>query len=211
MKFTPSEFQVWAAKARGWVLKSNFLAAEINVHHLYMNAILDKETQQKAEALPEYATSDVFEVLQLVEGVHDTANPLFVKRSNFYAAHREVGETGSSYIARVKVLGDLAKLSSMDEHEHVKFKVLRDLPAKVREKVLSKSYMSLEAMTKLVEAYQIGCWICGGQHRRDKCEADKSGMICELCGIKKNHVTAVCLRQWTDSSPAGQPGGRPGT
>ena len=99
----------------------------------------------------------------------------------------------------------------MDEHEHVKFKVLRDLPAKVREKVLNKSYMSLEAMTKLVEAYQIGCWIGGGQHRHDKCEADKSGMICELCGIKKNHVTAVCLRQWTDSSPAGQPGGRPGT
>ena len=114
MKFTPSEFQVWAAKARGWVLKSNFLAAEINVHHLYMNAILDKETQQKAEALPEYATSDVFEVLQLVEGVHDTANTLFVKRSNIYAAHREVGETEASYIARVKVLGDLAKLSSMD-------------------------------------------------------------------------------------------------
>ena len=76
--------------------------------------------------------------------------PLFVKRSNFYAAHREVGETGSSYIARVKVLGDLAKLSSMDENEHVKFKVLRDLPAKVREKVLSKPDMNLEAMTQLV-------------------------------------------------------------
>ena len=38
----------------------------------------------------------------------------------------------------------------MDENEHVKFKVLRDLPAKVREKVLSKPDMNLEAMTQLV-------------------------------------------------------------
>ena len=82
--------------------------------------------------------------------VYDTANPLFVERYKLYAAHRQVGETGSSYIARVKVLGDLAKLSSMDEHEHVKIKVLKDLPAEVREKVLNKPDMSLEAMTKLV-------------------------------------------------------------
>ena len=56
-----------------------------------------------------------------------------MKRSNFYAAHIGNGETGSVYIARVKVLADLAKLSDMDQMEHVKFKVLRDLPAKVRE------------------------------------------------------------------------------
>ena len=148
MKLSPSEFQVWAAKARGWVQHSNFLAVEVNVQQLYMNAVLDKEVQQKVESFPEYAMAGAFEVLQLVEGVHNTANPLVVKRSNFYAAHRDVGETGSSYIARVKVLGDLAKLSSMDENEHVKFKVLRDLPAKVREKVLSKPDMNLEAMTQ---------------------------------------------------------------
>ena len=115
-----------------------------------MNSILDKDTQQKVESMPEYSTADAFEVLQLVELVHDIANPLFVKRSNFFAAHRGAGETGSSYIARVKVLGDLAKLSSMDEPELVKFKVLRDLPVKVREKVLSKPDMNLEVLTKLV-------------------------------------------------------------
>ena len=43
MKLSPSEFQVWAAKARGWVKKSDFLAAEVTVQHLYMNALLDKE------------------------------------------------------------------------------------------------------------------------------------------------------------------------
>ena len=61
------------------------------------------------------------------------------------------------------------------------------------------------------EAHQMGCWICAGQHRRDSCDADKSTMVCELCGKEKNHVTAVCLQYFADSSPAGQPGGRPAT
>ena len=150
LKLTPSEFQVWAAKARGWIQESYFIIAEVNVQHLYLNAILDKEVQQKVEALPEYAEADAFEVIRLVERVHDAASPLFVKRSNFYVAHRGGGETGSVYIARVKVLADLAKLSEMDQLERVKFKVLRDLPVKVREKVLRKQDMTLEAMTTLV-------------------------------------------------------------
>ena len=166
-----------------------------------------------------------------MEKVHDTANPLFVKRSNFYAAHRGSGETGSVYIG-VKVLADLAKLSNMDQMEHVKFKGLRDLPIKVKEKVLRQQDMTLEAMTTLVakleaieinnaslkpkqpkfppgkgaklkmeymlavekpvkkkkkeaekkekamtkmpnEAYKMGCWICAGQHRRDRCDTKK--------------------------------------
>ena len=36
----------------------------------------------------------------------------------------------------MKVIGDLAKLSEMNEAELVKFKVLKDLPVRVREKVL---------------------------------------------------------------------------
>ena len=111
LKLTPSEFQIWARKARGWVEQSNFITAKLNVQHLYLNAILDREVQQKVEALPEYEMADAFEVLSLVERVHDSANPLFVKRSNFYAAHRGGGEAGSAYIARVKVLADLAKLA----------------------------------------------------------------------------------------------------
>ena len=61
------------------------------------------------------------------------------------------------------------------------------------------------------KAYQIGCWVCWGQHRPYSCDADKSNMLCELCGKEKNHVTAVCLQQFADSSPARQPGGRPAT
>ena len=61
--------------------------------------------------------ADAFKVLQLVEKVHDTAN--------CFAAHRGTNESGSVYIARVKVLGDLAELSDMDESELVKFKVLK--------------------------------------------------------------------------------------
>ena len=80
-----------------------------------------------------------------MERIHDAAYPLFVKRSNLY-----VGETGSVYIAIVKVLADLAKLSEMDQLEPVKFKVLRDLTVKVKEKVLRKQDMTLEAMTMLV-------------------------------------------------------------
>ena len=155
----------------------------------------------------------------------------------------------------------------MDHMEHLKFKVLRDLTDKVREKVLKQQDMTLDEMTTLVaeaeamdiinnslkpehtkvpqgkgktkedampalekpvkkkkavdkekprrklpdEAYQMGCWICGGQHRRDTCDADKSNMICGLCGREKNHVTAVCLQQFADSTPAGQPGGKPAT
>ena len=60
-------------------------------------------------------------------------------------------------------------------------------------------------------AYQMGCWLCGGQHRLDSCDADRSNMLCEMCGEEKNHVTAVYLKQFADSSPAGQPGGRPST
>ena len=265
LKLTLNEFQVWAAKATGWVQEYNFILAEVNVQHLYLNAILDKEVQQTVEALPEYAAANSFEIIKLVERVHNAANPLFVKRSNFYATHRGSGETGSVYIVRVKVLADPANISDMDQMEHVKFKVLRDLPVKVREKVLRQQDMTLEAMTTLVakseameiinaslkpeqlkfptgrgtkqkedampavekpskkrdaekkekprrklpdEAYQMGFWVCGGQHRRDSCDADKSNMICELCGKEKNHVTAVCCLQTAlrqDSPAAGQP------
>ena len=100
--------------------------------------------------MPEYAMADAFKVLQLVEKVHDTANPLSVKRSNFFAAHRGANETCSAYIARVKVLGALAKLADMNEAELVKFKVLKDLPIRIREKVLLKPDMDLEALMKLV-------------------------------------------------------------
>ena len=58
------------------------------------------------------------------------------------------------------------------------------------------------------EAHKMGCLICGGDHRRDVCDADKSCMLCEICGKEKNHMTAVCLQQFADSTPAGQPGGR---
>ena len=61
-----------------------------------------------------------------------------------------MGETGSEYIAIVKVLASLAKLSEVDQLEPGKFKVLRDLTVKVREKVLRKQDMTLEAMTTLV-------------------------------------------------------------
>ena len=265
LKLTPSEFQVWAAKARGWVQQSNFLANDINVQHLYMTSMLDKETQQKVEAMPEYAMANASEVLQLVERGHDTANPLFVKRSNFFGAYRGPNKANYAYIARVKILGDLAKLSEMDEPELVKFKVLRDLQARIREKVLLKPDMDLNALTKLVtdhevielnnaslkaeparlpkpvkakeeamsaaergkkfaektrkprnklpdEAYKGGCWCCGAEHSRSECKADKSNMVCQLCGLEKSHVTAVCLKQWDDQeAPAGQPRGRPAT
>ena len=82
----------------------------------------------------EYATANSLDVIKLVEKVHTAANSLFVRRSNFYATYRGSGETGSVYIARVKVLADLAKHSDMDLMQHVKFKVLWDLPARVREK-----------------------------------------------------------------------------
>ena len=134
--------------------QSNFLAADINVQHLYMTSVMDKETQQKVEAKPEYAMADAYEVLQLLEKVHDTANPLFVKRSNFFAAYRGPNEAGSAYIARVKVLGDLAKLADMGEPELVEFKVLRDLPVRIREKVLLKPDIELEALTTLVTDHE---------------------------------------------------------
>ena len=89
-------------------------------------------------------------VLQLVEQVHDTENPLFVKRSNFYEATRGSGEPGSVYVSRIKVLADLAKLSKMDQRQHVRFKVIRDLPIKVQEKVLRQHDMMLDEMTILV-------------------------------------------------------------
>ena len=124
LKLTSSEFQTWAAKARGWVQQSNFTATDINVQHMYMTSVLDRETQQKVEAMAEYATADAYKVLKLVEKVHDTANPLFVKRSNFFAAYRGPNEASSAYITRAKVLAGLAKLSEMGELELGKFKVL---------------------------------------------------------------------------------------
>ena len=38
----------------------------------------------------------------------------------------------------------------MDHMQHVKFKVLRDLPLKVREKILRNQDMTLDEMTTLV-------------------------------------------------------------
>ena len=134
--------------------QSNFTAADINVQHLYMTSVLDKETQQKVEAIRECVMANANEVLQLMDKVHDTAKLLFVKRSNFFAAYRAPSEASSSYIARVKVLGGLTKLSDMGEPELVKFKVLRDLPVRIREKVLLKPDMDLEALTKLVSDHE---------------------------------------------------------
>ena len=99
---------------------------DVSVQHLYLSAIIEKEIQLKIQALPEYIEADALEVLKLVERVHDAANPLFVKRSSFYAAHRGGGEAESTYIARVRVLADLAKIADMDHKEPVKFKVLTD-------------------------------------------------------------------------------------
>ena len=55
LKVPQSQFQEWAAKARGWIQESNFMITEINVYYHYLNAILDRKVQQKGEALPEYA------------------------------------------------------------------------------------------------------------------------------------------------------------
>ena len=63
LKLSSTEFQEWAAKTKGLVEQSNFLAAEVNVQRLFMNAVLDKETQQKVESMPEQATAYAFEVL----------------------------------------------------------------------------------------------------------------------------------------------------
>ena len=90
------------------------MIADVSVQHLYLNAIIDKEIQLKIKALPEYIAADALEVLKLVEKVHDAANPLFVKRSSFYAANSGGGESESAYIARVRVLADLAKIADMD-------------------------------------------------------------------------------------------------
>ena len=117
LKLSPTEFQIWSAKAAGWVKESNFLSADVSVQHLYLNAIIDKEIQLKIESLPEYAEADSLEILELVKQVHDAANPLFVKRSNFYAAKRGGGEAESAYLSRVRVLSDLAKIDDMDGKE----------------------------------------------------------------------------------------------
>ena len=270
LKLSPTEFKIWSAKAAGWVKESNFLSAEVDVQHLYLNAIIDKEIQLKIESLPEYAEADSLEILQLVEKVHDAANPLFVKRSNFYAAKRGGGEAESTYLARVRVLSDLAKIDDMDGAEHVKFKVLTDLRMKTREKILKKPDITLDEMTVLIaeleamdivnstlkldtpkvphgdgkkkkedamqaqtemkqvkkkkvevvpqpqrqlpeEAYKMGCWICGGDHRRENCDADKSTMKCNICSMENNHVTSVCLQQFADTTASGQPPGRHST
>ena len=39
----------------------------------------------------------------------------------------------------------------------------------------------------------------------------KLNMLRELCGKENNLVTAVCLQKFADSSPAGQPVGKPAT
>ena len=57
----------------------------------------------------------------------------------------------------------------------------------------------------------MGCWICGENHRREDCDADKSAMLCNICGKEINHVTKVCLQQFAGSTAAGLPGGRPAT
>ena len=148
LKLSPSEFPVRKGLATGWVQESNFMIADVK--HLYLNAIMDKEIQLKIKALPEYVDSDAHEVLKLVEKVHYAANPLFVKRSSFYAALRAGGEAGSAYYARVSVLAGLARIKDMDHKEHVKFKVLKDLPVKIREKVLKDQDMTLDDMSVLV-------------------------------------------------------------
>ena len=61
------------------------------------------------------------------------------------------------------------------------------------------------------EAYKMGCWICGGEHRREMCDAEKSAMLCNICGKEASHVTAVCLQQFAGATAAGQPPGRPST
>ena len=124
--------------------------ADVKIQHLYLKAVLDKEIQLKVEALPEYGLADALQVLKLVERVYDSANPLFVKRTNFYAAHRAGGEVGWAYISRVRVLADLAKLKEMDHSEHMKFKVVKDLPVKIRENIIKDQSMTLDAMTVLV-------------------------------------------------------------
>lgn len=57
---------------------------------------------------------------------------------------------GLAFISRVRVLADLAKLKDMDHNEHVEFKVLKDLPVKIHEKVIKDQSMTLDAMTVLV-------------------------------------------------------------
>ena len=52
LKLSPTEFQVWMAKAAGWIEQSNFMIADVKVQKLYVNAVLDKEVQLKVEALP---------------------------------------------------------------------------------------------------------------------------------------------------------------
>ena len=57
----------------------------------------------------------------------------------------------------------------------------------------------------------MGCWICGGEHRHHDCDVDKSSMLCNICGMENNHVTAVCLQKFAGSTAAGLPGGRSAT
>ena len=59
------------------------MIADVNVQHLYLNAIIDKEIQLKIEALPEYIDADALEVLKLVEKVHDAANTFFCQTIKF--------------------------------------------------------------------------------------------------------------------------------
>ena len=88
-------------------------------------------------------------------------------------------------------------------------KAKEDAMQAVEVKPLKKKKTKERPRRKLLdEAYKMGCWICGGDHRRNVCDADKSCMLFEMCGKEKNHVTAVCLQQFADSTPAGQPGGR---
>ena len=56
----------------------------------------------------------------------------------------------------------------------------------------------------------MGCWCCGGDHRRELCEADKSKMKCNICAMENSHVSSVCLQQFAGAA-VGQPSGRPPT
>ena len=93
-------------------------------------------------------------MLRQVENIYDKGNQLFVKCSNFFAAYSGTSKTSSAYIARAKILGDLSKLSDMDEPELVMFKVLRDSYVRIIEKVLIKPDMDLEELTNLVCEHQ---------------------------------------------------------
>ena len=146
--------ELWSA------LKLNREAAEEfgTAYEVLMEACMVKMQKELDRAefgtvspmIAKLAEADSLEILKLVEKVHDAANSLFVKRSNFYAVKRGGGEVESTYLARVRVLSDLAKIGEMDGKEQVKFKVITDLSTKTREKILRKLDITLDEMTVLI-------------------------------------------------------------